>query len=102
MLAVGLVVGSTKGDDLLEVIQGVETMDVDLENHREIAARFNIRVRHQLSATTPDRLKGSMLQSEMVIMPDRYHFNFTVDEEKVAELDFDKEEKFIGGGWIVE
>jgi len=101
MLAVGLVVGSTKGDDLLEVIQGVDSVNVDLESHKEIAASFNRRIHHQLS-NTPDRLRGSNMNCEMVIMPDRYHFNFTVDEEKVAELDFDKEEKFIGGGWIVE
>ena len=102
MLVVGLVIGSTKGDDLIEKIQGVERVEVDLNNHKEIAARFNTRIRHQLSETTPERIKGLKLGCEMLIINERYHFNLTAAGEKVAELEYDKEEKFLGGGWIVE
>lgn len=102
MLTLGLVVGSTKGDDLIEKIQGVEAVHYDLDNHEELAARFNTDIRHRLSPTTPERLKGSKLESQMMIMSDRYHFDFSVSGEKVAELEYDKEEKFLGGGWIVE
>ena len=102
MLALGLVVGSTKGDDVIEAIQGVEKIHVDLDNHKEIAASFNTRVRHQLSPTTPDRIKGSKLECDMLIMSDRYHFTLTSAGEKVAVLEYDKDENFLGGGWIVE
>mgnify|MGYP007124598050 CR=1 FL=1 len=102
MLALGLVVGSTKGDDLIEKIQGVETVEYQLDNHEELAARFNTDMRHRLAPTTPKRLHGSKLESHMIIMNDRYHFDFSIAGEKVAELEYDKDENFLGGGWIVE
>ena len=67
MLALGLIVGSTKGDDLLEVIQGVERTEVNLDDNKEITERFNLKIRHQLSSTTPAHLKGAKLASKMDI-----------------------------------
>ena len=102
MLAVGLVIGSTKGDDLLEVVQGVERTEVNLDDNKEIADRFSLKIRHQLWSTMPPHLKGAKLGSKMDILPNGYHFELISEGAVVAVLDFDMKEKFIGGGWIVE
>jgi hypothetical protein len=102
MLAVGLIVGSTKGDDLLEVVQGVETIEVNLDDNKEIAERFNLKIRHQLWSTIPPHLNGAKLGSKMDILPNGYHFELISGGAVVAVLDFDLKEEFTGGGWIVD
>jgi hypothetical protein len=102
MLVVGLLLGSTKGDDIIELIQGVQKTDVEVQNNEELAQSFNHKIRNIITPTTPEHLKGVNLETRMNILSDGYHFHFYVDDEKVAVLNFNEDKEFIDGGWLTE
>lgn len=102
-LVIGLIIGSTKGDDVLELIETGQVSEkavLPLSSKLEIANRFSEKIHAYLPKPTPVEYRGKKVTSELEVYPDKYSFELFCEGKKVAWLVFNKNEAFLEGDWL--